>query len=195
MRSFIRSTALIFICISLISCASKQSAVYENRTYDFSVKLPAGYQVKEYKFGREQSSVELRNKQGIIDIRAMGAGTMYTEMPFDEYARIAAASEIQNYEKLISIEAFVTDTRIRGYRTYWLVYQTVPPEDFDKPEDLYPPYIAGPIYYFPPKELKFSGGQPVKTIMLSHYAFLSGEAEQAILSDLEKIARSLKYIK
>ncbi|MFC1540423.1 hypothetical protein ACFL4J_00105 [Candidatus Margulisiibacteriota bacterium] len=186
-----RLLPLLCLAVLLTGCSQPASQTYSNRTFGFQVTYPDKYEAKEYVWEGVQQSVELKCDQGYINIRAMGAGTMYDEMPFDDYAKIAASVEIQNYEKEISIVTFESQSGVNGYETYWRVLQTIPPEDFDKPE-LYPPTIEGPIYYFPPKEKKYIARQPVKVVMLSHYA--RPGAEDVIVEDLAKIARSFKYL-
>lgn len=193
MKSFHKFLPVLLLMIALTGCSQPTEKVYRNKSFDFQVSYPARYEIKEYVWEGIQQSAELKSQQGVIDIRAMGAGTMYDKMSFDEYARIAASVEIQNYEKLVSIKPFVSDSGIKGYKTFWRVIQTVPPEDFDKPE-LYPPYISGPIYYFPPREKKYIGRQPVKVIMLSCYVLPDGKMDQAAELELEKIAKSFRYL-
>lgn len=158
----------------------------------FKVTYPAKYEIKEYMFAGRQLSAELKCKDGIIDISVGGAGTDFDKMPFDEYVKIAALDQIQNYDQLISIKPFVSDSGIRGYETYWKVLQTIPPEDFDKPADLYPPHISGPIYYFQPEKPRYDSEQPLKTISFSHYA-TSNKTEKIMINDLIKIAKSFRY--
>ena len=184
---------ILLISMVLIGCSPRNEKVYHNRFMEFKVTYPARYEIKEYMFGGKQMSAVLKCREGSIDIRAGGAGTMHDKTPFDEYVKFAAIDMIQNYDKLVSIEPFVSDAGVKGYKTYWKVLQTVPPEDWDKPEDLYPPYISGPIFYFPPKEQKYEGRQPLKTIMLSSSDSSEDEKNQVLMDDLEGIAKSFRY--
>lgn len=193
MRSASKVFPVLLLTMVLISSATQTEKVYYNKFMGFKVIYPAKYEIKEYRFNGKQFSAQLKCKEGTIDIRVGGAGTMYDNMSFDEYVKIAAIDQIQNYDELVSIICFISESGIRGYKTYWKVLQTVPPENFDKPEDLYPPYISGPIFYFPPKEKKYDGKQPLKTIMLSHYTSLDDKMNQFMINDLEKIAKSFRY--
>ena len=110
------------------ACTADHDRVYENKSFDFSVRYPSSYKIKEFKTDGLQTGAELKSDKGIIDIRAGAAGTDYEKMPFDEYVRIAAPSEIQNYENLVSIESFTSDSGIKGYKTCWRVIETIPPD-------------------------------------------------------------------
>jgi hypothetical protein len=193
MKSFHKLLPVLLLMITLIGCSPQAEKVYHNTFMGFKVDYPAKFEIKEYKFDGKQYSAVLKSKEGTIDIRAGGAGTMYDKMPFDEYVKMAMIDQVQNYDKLISIKPFVSDQGVKGYETYWKVLQTVPPEDWDKPEDLYPPYISGPIYIFPPREKKYDGRQPLKTINLSHYTAADGKMNQIMINDLKQIARSFRY--
>lgn len=175
----------------LFACARPGARKYDNKTFGFSVNIPSDYKIKEYTLVEQQTGLELRRETGIIDIRVNGAGTMYADMPFDEYVKIAAMAEIQNYEKLVSIEAFTSNRGVKGYKTYWEVIETIPPDEWE--EGMEPrSEVVGPIYYFPPKGEHYIVKQPVKTIMFSHYAYPGGETKT--LQDLIRIVKSFKHI-
>jgi len=140
MRSALKLWLTFFLILLSLGCSAQIEKTYQNQFMGFKLTYPAKYEIKEYRSAEMQLGAELKNKDGMIDIRVGGAGTMHDQMPFDQYVKIAAIDQIQNYDKLISIKPFVSDSGVRGYETYWKVLQTVPPEDFDKP-DLYPPYL------------------------------------------------------
>jgi predicted secreted protein len=178
----------IFLLILASSALAKGSVIYENKEFDYSVLLPGGYAWREIPPDEPREGVELRKGEGMIDVRAMGAGTMYEKMPFDEYVKIAALSQIQNYEELVSIESFVSDYGIKGYKTYWEAGETVPPDEDREPEMS----IVGPIYYFPLSQEKKSFGHPVKTVMISYYEYPNKKGN--VPQDAEQIARSYRYL-
>jgi len=181
----------LFLTIALLGCSQPAEKVYKNQSFYFAITYPCGYEIKEFRFKKLQTGAELTDQEKTISIRAMGAGTMYDKMTFDTYARIAASVEIQNFDKLVSIESFVSQTGVKGYRTYWKVIEIIPPDEWK--EGMVPNHqTVGPIYYFPPKEKKYIGQQPVKVIMIDYYV-RSGEKDM-ILEDLEKIAKSFKYL-
>jgi hypothetical protein len=173
-------------------CSTQTEKIYSNNFVGFRVTYPTKYNIKEYKFESHQLSAELKSKEGIIEIRAGGAGTMYNNLPFDQYVKIAAIDQIQNYNKLISIKPFISDSNIKGYETYWEVIQTIPPEEQEKSKELYSPYISGPIYYFQPKEVKYEGEQPLKTISFSCYS-PNNVKNPALVNDLQTIAKSFSF--
>jgi len=183
--------AIGLICGSLFSFhpagAKSAEKSYKNKEFGFSVAYPANYQSQELKWVKESMGVDLSGKNGVIRVQAMPAGTDYADMPFDEYARIAALSEIQNYEKLLTIEAFVSSSDVVGYKTYWQVLQH---EDTDK-GSIDTVTVSGPIYYFPPHRQKLLGEQPVKTIMIS-FGGAPGRAKQ-LEREAEAVARSFRY--
>jgi len=182
---------LVVLPLSFITCkGTKSFYLYKNENFSFAVMIPPGYQMKETPSGDVKEGIELKNEKGFINIRAMATGTDYEKMPFDEYVKISASVEIQNYEKLASIEPFVSDHGIKGYKTYWERIETSPDDEPAKKEDSQV-NIDGPIYYFPPLREKKRFDHPVKTIMISFYA--TSGFEDKIATDAEKIAKSFKY--
>ena len=182
---------ILLIATTILGCTRSVPRSYQNKSFGFSVNIPSDYEIKEYTFLKQQTGLELRRATGIIDIRAGGAGTMYKDMPFDEYVRIAAMAEIQNYERLVSIEAFISKSGVKGYQTYWEVIETIPPDEWE--EGMEPrSEVVGPIYYFPPKGEHYIIKQPVKAVMFSHYAYPGGEKKT--LQDLIRIVLSFKHI-
>lgn len=178
-------TVLVLLSLCLGGCGGGEDGkekVYHNTDFGFSVNYPADYRAKEIKWLKESTGVELEKKGAYVTVRAMAAGTMYENMSFDRYVRIAAASEIQNYEKLVSIESFTSEYGIKGYKTYW---EMIVHEDTDTGEADYST-IAGPIYYFPPIRKQKLGEQPVNTIMISCY---EGGGK-----DVEQVAASFRYL-
>lgn len=180
---------LLLSSIMLVGCGSENDNIstYKNGDFGFAVDYPNEYKAREAKWIKESMGLELQKKGGTITLQAMGAGTMYENMPFDQYVKIAASVEIQNYEKLISIESIVSDYGVKGYKTYWMV---VDHEDTDK-GSFDATREAGPIYYFPPLTARKQGEQPVKTIMLN-YSTAPG-SEKNIALDAEEIAHSFRY--
>ena len=180
---------LIFLPL-LLGCGveEERDILYKNSDFGFTIDYPVDYQGKEIKWINDQIGIDLRNKNGAITIQAMGAGTNYESMPFAEYVKIAPTVEIQNYNKLTSIESFVSDYGVKGYKTYWSITKH---EDTDK-GSIDTAEQVGPIYYFPPWRLKKLGDQPVKTIMLSFFA--ADGNKKALAGDTEEIARSFRYL-
>ena len=182
-RKGIIALALLVLCLG--GCGGGENGkekIYHNPDFGFSINYPVDYQSKEIKWVKENTGVELEKKGAFITVGAMAAGTMYENMPFDQYVKIAAASEIQNYEKLVSIESFTSEYGIKGYKTYW---EMIVHEDTDTGEADYTT-LAGPIYYFPPMRKQKLGEQPVKTIMISCY---EGGGK-----DVEQVAASFRYL-
>jgi len=176
------------LAAATLTLAAEQVKTYNNSDFGFSLNYPNGLKPKEIKWVKDVTGVELKKGREVITIQAMPAGTDYAKMPFDEYVKIAASAEIANFYKLITIESFVSDYGIEGYKTLW---QVVEHADTDSGE-VNTMTIAGPIFYFPPRNARQLGGQPVKTIMLSFYS-PAGRSE-ALVSETETIAASFRYL-
>lgn len=174
------SCLLIFWMIS--SHANDEIQTYRNYDFGYSINYPSNLEAKEIKWVREKMGVTLKNKAGEVTVQAMPAGTSYAKVPFAEYVKIAASVEIQNFNKLLSIEPFVSEYGIKGYQTYWEVVEHQDLDSGDKTETK----KVGPIYYFPLKNKRKVGEQPVKTIMISACGLVSQEAEA--------VAKSFRYL-
>lgn len=168
---------------------SEGRLLYENKEFGFSVLVPAGYERKSIRMDGKEAGLELKNKGDIILVQATGAGTDYEDMNFDQYVKIAAAAEIQGYEKLSSAEPLTSDYGIKGYKTYWEYVETSDPTDKEEtgPETK----IVGPIYYFPPGRNQEIGPQPVKVVMISSYA--GADKNEELAGVVENICRSFRY--
>lgn len=190
MNNMRKSIIFLFLMIFMVSCGvAEKEKIYKNTDFGYSITYPSDYyQARELKWVKESTGVILRKKEGFVTVQAMAAGTDYEAMPFDEYVRIAAVSEIQNYEKLVSIESFISEYGIKGYRTYWEVIQH---EDTDA-GSIDKVITVGPIYYFPPRQKQKVGEQPVKTIMIS--CDPSPGKEAILQEETEEIAASFRYL-
>lgn len=182
---------LAIAALGLAGCALLAGLkTYKNRGFGFAVDYPFGYKVRLIKTGQVDEGIDLSRPDGTITVRAMPAGTAYATMPFAQYVLIAAASEIQNFEKLESLTKFVSASGVEGYKTFWQVVETLSPAE--QGWNIRPARkTVGPIYYFPPRRQQEAHGQPVKTIMISAYLRTSGSSN--INQDLELIARSFRY--
>jgi len=180
---------LVFLCLGWGERPNE--FIYNNTDFNFSIQYPPDYKAKTIKWLETETGVTLTRPEGEITVQAMPAGTDYEKMPFDKYVKIAAASEIQNFEEQVSSEVFTSEYGIKGFKTYWKVIETVLPETGGV-GDVPGSKVVGPIYYFPPTKLRKVGAQPVKTIMLSQYT--KSGSEEVLLRDLALIAESFRYL-
>jgi|GEM_PF-1784996 len=181
MRKILLVSCLLIFWIAT-SHASNEFKTYRNYYFGYSINYPAGFKATEIYWVKDKMGVRLEKKKGEVTVQAMPAGTDYAKMPFADYVKIAASVEIQNFNKLLSIEAYTSDYGVKGYKTYWEVISHQDPDSSEKAETS----VVGPIFYFPPKNRLKVGDQPVKTIMISPYGPLSLEAED--------IAGSFRYL-
>jgi predicted secreted protein len=163
---------------------------YGNQEFGFAASLQGDYEMKEIVWSQKKLGMDLKNKTGEITVQAMPTGTDYEKMPFEDYVRIAASAEIQNFQKLTRLERFTSDSGAEGYKTYWLVSETVSP--LKKNPGQARTRNVGPIYYFPLlREMKV-GRQPVKLVMIYFHPFTRDFRD--LSRDAEKMARSFKYL-
>jgi len=124
---------------------------YVNGKFKYSVSYPKDWTYREFPdtktgagFRPLSSTADVSSECITIDKKGTAENEYYT--PFDEYAKIAAPVEIQNYEKLHSIEQIKTESGIIGYKTTW-IYKTFGGEE----------KISLPITYFENKKIIGSG--------------------------------------
>ena len=182
MKLKLLSLGLVLIAV-LTGCGpEKNTPVYKNLDFGYSIVYPEGYQAKPIKWVKGESGVELTRDRQTITVQALPTGTDYATMPFDQYVRIAATVDIQNFTKLIALEPFTSAYNVKGYKTFWKVIQH---EDTDNGErDT--TTIAGPIYYFPLERPWKRGDQPVKAVMIY--------ADQGLSAEAAEIAASFRYL-
>ena len=172
----------LLVVLTVAGCASgDKEQVYNNRDFGFAVNYPTGFQAKTIKWVKEETGLELKKAGQTITVQAMPTGTNYAKLSFDQYARIAASVDIQNFTRLTLIEPFTSAYNIKGYKTYWEVIQH---EDSDSGE-ADRTTIAGPIYYFPLERPRQLGDQPVKAVMIY--------ADDNISLEAANIAASFRY--
>ncbi|MFA4967829.1 MAG: hypothetical protein WC624_06410, partial [Candidatus Margulisiibacteriota bacterium] len=188
MKNILSVMLPILLLLSCSAMASDKMLTYQNQDFGFAVDYPSTYRLDEIKWVKESTGVTLSTKESSITVQAMPTGTNYANVPFDEYVRIAASSEIQNFNKLASIESFVSDYMIKGYKTWWEANEH---QDLDG-SSINSTSIVGPIYYFAPEIKQKLSGQPVKVIMISCFS-PSGE-ESALKMDMENVAKSFRYV-
>jgi len=172
---------ILFALMSLAGCTEKKEAnVYRNRDFGYLIAYPSDYQASELKWVKDSIGTVLQGKKGTITVKTMPAGNDYGKLSFDQYVRTAAAGEIQNCSGLVSIESFVSDFGVKGYKTRW---EVIINEDAESGE-IKDVKTVGPIYFFPPRRKQKLGDRRVMAIMI----------EGAPEEDARKIAASFRYV-
>lgn len=105
------------------------ATTYTNSLYDYSVDYGADWTFREFPstktgagFRPLSSPDEIASE--CIAVDASGSAENERNTPFADYVKRAAVSEIQNYEKLSTIETVTTASGLVGYKTTW-VYSTM----------------------------------------------------------------------
>lgn len=98
---------------------------YANKELGYSIDYPTNWTFRE--FPDTQSGAGFRPLSSLddiasecINIDARGAAENEYNIAFNAYVKKAAVSEIQNYEKLNSIESILTTDGLTGYKTTWI---------------------------------------------------------------------------
>ncbi|MFA5355634.1 MAG: hypothetical protein WC302_02830 [Candidatus Paceibacterota bacterium] len=132
---------------------------YINQDFGYSIDYPSTWTFREFPDTKTGAGFRpLNSADGVasecIVVSARGTAENEYNTPFYDYVQRAAAVEIQNYERLDSIEPVETASGLLGYRTTW-VYRT-----FDGQEK-----SSLPIAYFDNK--KTSGQLKYKTVQIA----------------------------
>lgn len=99
--------------------------VYVDNVYGFSISYPNDWTYRAYEAG---SGVGFRPKNKpndpqyeYISMSVSPKMGNLVDLPFEEYVKVAAINEIQNYKSLASIKEFKTNDGQVGYITTWMV--------------------------------------------------------------------------
>lgn len=100
---------------------------YTNEEFGYTIKYPNDWTYREYPATQTGAGFRPINQPDevqyeFINIDARRGAEMDDNMLFSDYVKEAAIKEIQNFEKLNSIEEIITDTGIKGYTTTWIYY-------------------------------------------------------------------------
>ena len=100
---------------------------YTNTKHNYSIAYPGDWSVREYPDTKEGAAFNPNSKPGYPDngdAISISVGQKignYIDDPFEEYVKIAASAEIQNYGELASIKKVTTTDGMVGYETTWMV--------------------------------------------------------------------------
>ncbi|MBI4035373.1 hypothetical protein HY383_00330 [Candidatus Daviesbacteria bacterium] len=116
--------------------------VYTNTEYGYSIKYPRDWEVREFdsKRGAAFRPVNKPNNPSFeyINIDEIDKIPDLVNRPLEEYAKVAATKEFQNYKRLNSFTRVTSKTGLVGYQTTWKVTPLGGGEET----------ISGPITYF-----------------------------------------------
>lgn len=99
---------------------------YTNTKFNYTVDYPSDWTLREYSDSQEGAAFNPLNKPGYPDASdaisiSTGQKVGNYEDPLEEYAKVAATAEIQNYNSLASFKRVTTVNGIVGYETTWMV--------------------------------------------------------------------------
>lgn len=119
--------------------------IYSNSKHNFTIEYPADWVLTESPSG-EGASFKPQNSQnmpGVSDDITLYVGQKTLtedELTFEDYAKVAAVKEIQNYNSLASFEPITLVDGTVGYKTTWMIQSIANHQD--------PESESAPITYF-----------------------------------------------
>lgn len=114
---------------SPISTLTQETAwkTYSNVKFNYTVNYPGDWSVREYSDSKEGAAFNPVSQPGYPDSSdaiSISAGQKtgnYVDKTLEEYAKVGASVEIQNYNSLASIKKITTVDGAVGYETTWMV--------------------------------------------------------------------------
>ena len=99
---------------------------YVNSTYGYKIGYPDTLAVREFPDTKTGAGFRPANmpedpQYEVITINVLEKNADLVNDPLAEYAKVAASIQIQNYQKLNSINPVTTDSGVTGYQTTWMV--------------------------------------------------------------------------
>lgn len=130
---------------------------YTNSKYGFSVQYPSSLVVREFPDTKDGAGFRPSGTiddpvNEVITISVLQKNADLVNDPLSEYAKVAASIQIQNYQKLNTIEALKTSSGAIGYKTTWDVLPMPTLGASPSAETT----VSLPITYFDLKEASFS---------------------------------------
>lgn len=104
---------------------------YSNSKYNYSIDYLNSWRVREFDQTKTGAAFSPLNKPNdyaneTINIDAGQKSIDSVNLPFEDYAKIAATKEIQGYKSLVSIKKITTTEGVVGYETTWMVQSIGP---------------------------------------------------------------------
>ncbi len=99
---------------------------YTNAKYGYSIQYPSNWTYREYPDTQNGAGFRLLSSANdvsseVITIAQNARPTNQASLSFENYVKIAATQEIQNYTSLVSKEQITTGSGLVGYKTTWKV--------------------------------------------------------------------------
>ncbi|MCL5795597.1 MAG: hypothetical protein M1338_04575 [Patescibacteria group bacterium] len=99
---------------------------YTNKKYGYSIKYPSNWTYREYPDTKNGAGFRLSTSANdvaseVINIAQTARPTSQEALSFENYVKIAATQEIQNYESQVSSTQITTTSGLIGYETTWSV--------------------------------------------------------------------------
>lgn len=99
---------------------------YTNSKYGYQITYPSSLKIREFPDTGTGAGFRPADKPAdpqyeVITVNVLPKVANEATTPLSEYAKIAAPLEIQNYQKLNSLEEIKTTSGEVGYKTTWLI--------------------------------------------------------------------------
>ena len=92
---------------------------YTNKKYNFEIKYPLDWSVRDYGTGAAISPKNNVTQDGAVNVEFMARGTDYCKIAFADYVKIAGPSEIQGYKSINTINGFALNDNMGMYQITW----------------------------------------------------------------------------
>ena len=112
----------------LVPPQAPEFKTYTNSKYGFSIQYPETLAVREFPdtgdgAGFRPSDQPEDPQYEVITVSVLQKNADMADDSLADYAKVAATIQIQNYEKLNSIDEVKTGLGLTGYKTTWMVAQ------------------------------------------------------------------------
>lgn len=120
-------TTILTATPTAIPASAANWKTYTNTKYNFSIDYPSDWRLREFPDTQDGASFNPLNMPGYPDVSdsiSMNVGKKngdYIDTAFEDYVKVAANKEIQNYNELASIKKVTTTEGVVGYETTWMV--------------------------------------------------------------------------
>ncbi len=112
-----------FSSLSSSSKPKQSMQLYTNAENEFQISYPSDWMYRSYEggVGFQPKEKPTGSQYEYISISISPKPGSMASLPFAQYVKVAAQNEIQNYQKLASLQSFSTADGQKGYLTTWMV--------------------------------------------------------------------------